>query len=141
MDQTTAFVAELIARGLLQIANIHGMHFATSSYAAHKALGDYYSDLEDLIDTIAESAIGNGFNPEEILGKSIAFSFDSPENAVSSIKEFNQFIDSFEDHLESLEENEEEGGEEGVDWCFMQNLLDELTTLNNQTIYKLTRFK
>jgi hypothetical protein len=46
---------QLIAELLQSTVEIHKAHFATKSYAQHKAFEDYYSSIEDLVDTLTET--------------------------------------------------------------------------------------
>jgi hypothetical protein len=56
---------ELIEK-LLGIANTaHQQHLATRSYAKHMALGDFYANLRDETDTLAEALIGMGNDVQE----------------------------------------------------------------------------
>ncbi|AYN55656.1 hypothetical protein [Dickeya phage Kamild] len=106
-----------INRGLLAIAHSHALHFVTTSYAKHKALGEFYGDLEDLLDTFTEAYIGAGgqyvpsfeniklYNPDPIAYvNSVALDIDGIYRQCDS-------------HL--------------------QNTLDEIKTLCYQTLYKL----
>lgn len=48
-----------VVRDLLQMQNqLRILHWQTKSYAAHKALGEAYEGLDDLIDTFVETALG-----------------------------------------------------------------------------------
>lgn len=100
----------------------HKLHLATKSYAQHKALNSFYEDILDLIDQIVETYQGEyelvklNFNSEN-------FS-DNPEkflnDLVNEIKKSRELFDG-DDHL--------------------QNMIDELTSLTYQTLYKIKNLK
>lgn len=106
-----------INRGLLAIAHSHALHFVTTSYAKHKALGEFYGDLEDLLDTFTEAYIGAGgvYLP----------SFDNTKlfnpDPIAYIKSITLDVDSIYRLCDS----------------HLQNTLDEIKTLCFQTLYKL----
>jgi len=45
---------QLIAELLQSTVEIHKAHFATKSYAQHKAFEDYYTDVVNLVDNLTE---------------------------------------------------------------------------------------
>ena len=55
MEKSMAlFLATLLHAG----TNTHFFHWATKSYAKHKTLGHFYSNIVDLTDTLAECYFG-----------------------------------------------------------------------------------
>lgn len=54
MENMALFLATLLHSG----TNTHFMHWATKSYAQHKALGHFYEKIIDLTDTLAETYFG-----------------------------------------------------------------------------------
>lgn len=106
-----------INRCLLAIAHSHALHFVTHSYAKHKALGDFYGELEDLLDTFTEAYIGSGGVYAPAFENTKLFNPD-PISYVTSVA---LDVDGIYDKCDP----------------FLQNTLDEIKTLCYQTIYKL----
>ena len=53
-------VQESVCGALCMALQTHIWHFQTKSYAAHKALGDYYEFLQEKADELAETFMGTG---------------------------------------------------------------------------------
>lgn len=98
----------------------HREHLNTSSYAQHVALGDFYTKVIDLADSFAETWMGlNGKIGEIPYEKPASGSIDDVlEHYVSSIE---QLRGSFNKVAET---------------CLL-NILDEISALYTQTLYKL----
>lgn len=139
METIDDWITEFVGRGLLMIASIHMQHFATRSYSAHVALGEYYEELEDFVDEVAESCMGCGWNPDSVTGTEIPFTFPSAQQAVANIQAFNEFLDEMMDFICEMEDNEQEGSAEAAEYEFLSNKLQEIALLNNQTLFKLIR--
>jgi len=107
---------------LNSITQAHIFHLQTNSYAAHKALGEYYAAVEDLTDKLIEAYQGSheivkGYSPAEY----------------SDIKDP---IVYFEALLKSVDSSSKLFTESD-----MLNIVDEVKTLIKQTIYKLENLK
>ena len=50
--------AEFLLTLLHAATNTHLLHWTTKSYAQHKALGEFYTGLPDLVDQVAEAMMG-----------------------------------------------------------------------------------
>ena len=102
----------------------HYAHLQTDSYAQHKALGSFYEDLLELVDTLVETHAGQ-------YGKS-TFSFSSvakkDENPVTYLESFAKMLGSARSFF-----NEND--------THLHNILDEITGLTYQTVYKLKYLK
>lgn len=106
-----------INRGLLAIAHTHALHFVTHSYSKHKALGEFYGDLEDLLDTFTEAYIGAGGVYTPGFENTKLFNPDPIQYIQSIVIDVDAIYRQCDSHL--------------------QNTLDEIKTLCYQTLYKL----
>ena len=99
------------------------LHWGTSSYAEHKALGKAYEGLDALIDTFVETYMGNH-------GKSLPpiKLYLRPYTLGSAMKLLYQSV-----HFFSLEMEKELAGSTDL-----SNIRDEMLGLINQTKYLLT---
>ena len=52
-------IGELIIKLLHARTNAHILHLGTTSFAKHKALNDFYDEIVDLVDTLAEAYQGD----------------------------------------------------------------------------------
>jgi hypothetical protein len=103
----------------------HIMHWQTTSYAAHVALGEFYQAIPDFVDAVVEAYQG--------------------KNNVILMK-FPIEMESYEDmtplnYLEYLNQELMEGRGMFGDDSEIQNLVDSIAELIDSTIYKLRRFK
>lgn len=105
--QAASFALELLSAAV----KAHQMHWATRSYAQHVALGDFYEELPELIDTVIESYQGKyGLVP------------GPKEDPVSFIQELSSYIAAERDFCDDSE---------------IQNDIDAIATLCDSTLYKL----
>jgi len=103
---------------LNSITQTHIFHLQTNSYAQHKALGDYYTAVEDLVDSLIEAYQGShgivkGYSPTEY----------------SDIKDPILYFENLLKTVESCSKLFPESD--------MLNIVDEVKTLIKQTLYKL----
>ena len=101
------------------------MHWQTTSYAAHIALGEFYSEMPDLVDAVVEAYQGKN---NVILAK------------------FPIEMESYEDmealaYMEYLSQELTEGRALFGEDPEIQNLVDAIADLIDSTLYKLRRFK
>jgi hypothetical protein len=99
---------------------MHLVHLQTTSYAAHKALNKYYDKLLDLTDGMIEAYFG-------CIGKRLnikipASDYITPE---SHLKQFKEYVKKHRNVL-------------GTERTDVQNIIDEVIALINQTLYLLT---
>lgn len=112
-------VDSFIGRCLMMVTYTHVAHFVTDSYAQHRALGDFYEALQDLIDKFAEVYIGTGGVYRPLLR--VDESFD----LFKSLRELTAEADYVKDGLDSS----------------LVNIIDEIKALTFQTLYKLEKLK
>lgn len=114
--------AEFCQTLLHAVTNVHILHWQTKSYAEHQALGTFYDELGDLVDSLAE----------KIMGKyDITFEFKNnyyvPANTGKA-------------ELEALKDYVAEERKEIPQDSEIQNEVDDIANLINQTLY-LLRFE
>jgi len=123
-DFKTNFIS-LMSRLLDSQRQTHIFHLQTKSFAEHKALQDYYDAIDGLVDGLVESAQGKyGI----LTGwKSVGTQeYQSSEQLISYLK-------SLADEVSKVFSI--------VKDTYIQNQLDEVTTLINSTLYKLRFLK
>jgi hypothetical protein len=110
--------AQLIQCLFHSATSTHILHLQTRSYAEHVALGDYYAQIVDIADAIAEAYQGkygiiDGYTNE----------YQSPVNPIETMIGVNDCITQ---HRAQLPQDSE-----------IQNLIDEAVALVDATLYKL----
>ena len=113
-NESAEFIAALLHSGTVA----HFMHLSTDSFAAHSALGDYYTEIIDLVDQYAEAFMGRY---EQI--KKWPEEFHNAKDPVEYLTSLKNFV---EDARKELPQDTE-----------LQNLVDEIADLINSTLYKL----
>jgi hypothetical protein len=98
--------------------NAHIQHLRTRSYAAHKALGEYYESVLDKADSLAEAYQGR-YGLIEF--PNLPFKMES--DSVMMLKGLRRYID--DNRMAMVQDSE------------LQNLLDEVIALIDSTLYKL----
>jgi hypothetical protein len=111
-------VAALIMQLFHARTNAHVLHLRTRSYAAHKALNEFYDEIVGLTDDLAESYQGRyGIQDYPELP------YKPESDAVMMLRSLRRYID--ENRMAMCDHSE------------LQNAIDEIVTLLNSTIYKL----
>lgn len=109
-----------IQESLFLVAKSHMWHLLSKSYAQHKALNEFYDELQDLIDELAEASIGvNG----ELSLCDRTFTYSDCAGCIEEIKHYKEYIDNVSQQMQ--------------DQNSLINVLDDINTLCDQTIYKL----
>lgn len=121
MEEIAKFIATLMASR----NQAHVFHLQTQSYAAHKALDDYYGGIVDLIDSYAEMAQGRyGIITGYAATSMTLFEDDNPIKYFTGLL---KFVDSIRNTLP-------QDGE-------LNNTVDEISGLISSTLYKLRFLK
>ena len=110
-----------ISRLLDAVTAIHKVHLMTNgpgSFAAHEALGDVYSDLEDGLDDLAESFMG-------CQETGLSFQGVDASNYSSEVRKVYEYIEMNRDMI---------GSE-----SHLQNLVDEILDKLAKSLFKLDR--
>ena len=98
----------------------HVEHLKTRSFAAHKALNEFYDEILDLADGFVESYQGKyGIIKIEIKPT-------QPDNFLTYLEEFAKYVESSREVFKD-------------EW--LKNQVDEISSLAYSTIYKLTYLK
>ena len=115
-------IEELVAKVFAARNAAHLEHWATSSFAQHMALGNFYDEVIEVIDKLVESYQGN---------------FSKIKRAPLK-DESGEIIDILEDQAIWIGEHRREIAR-GV--AALENIVDELTHVYLSTIYKLRNLK
>jgi hypothetical protein len=111
---------------LLHSATVtHIMHWQTESYAAHQALGEYYSEIPELIDAVIEAYQGK----TNIILRGFPVDMEAYEQMTPLA------------YMEYLNVKLASGRAMFGDISEIQNLVDAIADLIDSTMYKLRRFK
>ena len=118
MENCALFLATM----LHSATNTHFFHWTTGSYAQHQALGTYYDEIVDLVDTFAEAYMGK-------YGKFTSFPsvYHQPKDSIKYMESLQSFVKDARDDLPQDSE--------------LQNIIDEIADLINSTAYKLKFLK
>lgn len=113
-----AAIAEIVGITFMSRTYTHMAHLKTASFAKHKALNDFYDDIVDLADSLAESAQGL-YGKLDVPFVNMQGSVDKPiealESQLASIKRLCKVCDE----------------------PFIENIVQEIEALYRSTIYKL----
>lgn len=113
----------LFAATLLHSAtNTHFFHWSTDSYSKHKALGNYYDEIVDLVDDLVEAYMGCY---DQI--KSFPSTYHQPKDVVKYMESLKNFVDAARKDLPQETQ--------------LQNIIDEIAQLIDSTLYKLRFLK
>ena len=118
-------LSELVIDLLHSATVTHIMHWQTESYAQHIALGEFYSEIPELVDAVIEA-------------------YQGKNNVI--LAQFPPTMSNYEEmqplaYMEYLNEELTEGRSLFGDDPEIQNLVDAIADLIDTTIYKLRRFK
>jgi hypothetical protein len=115
--------AELVIKSFHARTNAHVLHLQTESYAAHKALERFYTEIVELADKFAETYQGSyGVIEEYPSGFKFA---DEPEDVVDELEDW-------------ITAHRAEIGDK--DDTHLQNIIDEIVALARSTRYQLRTF-
>ena len=112
------FILEL----LHGVTNTHILHLQSRSFSEHSALGDFYSGLEDLTDSLVEAYQGK----YGIIDNYEAF-YKLPAPALEYLIGLSEYVAN---SRKTLAQDSE-----------LQNIIDEIAALIDSTIYKLRFLK
>ena len=118
---------DFIALLLHSRTQTHSFHLGVNSYAAHKALQEYYESIVDTIDTISESYQGK-YGLMKFKSVTGLDTDNSVENVISYFEKLANYVSS-----------KRKG--DGLKDSFIQNEIDNIEVLIYKTIYKLKNLK
>lgn len=120
-ETLTELVMDLLHSGIIT----HIMHWQTESYAAHQALGEYYSEIPELVDAVVEAYQGK----TKVILRKFPLEMESYEEMTPLA------------YMEYLSQELTEGRALFGEDSEIQNLVDAIADLIDSTMYKLRRFK
>ena len=120
---------EFLALLFLSREIAHREHLATNSNSQHKALGRFYEDVVDLVDSLAEAYQGRYG-----IIKDIPIVAD-----VKGLKDSQTPAEKLELILDQIEKTRYDAANE--EETAMQNIIDEIVALFLSTLYKLKELK
>lgn len=113
----------MFAATLLHSAtNTHFFHWSTDSYSKHKALGNFYDEIVELVDDYVEAYMGCY---EQIT--KFPSVYHLPKEPVGYVESLKTFVD---DARKDLPQETQ-----------LQNIIDEIAQLIDSTLYKLKNLK
>lgn len=123
IEQKADPVMDFVMCSLGAVTDTHIMHWTTNSYAKHQALGDFYSGLEDLIDSWAEAFMGKA-------GVLTAFPTQCTVTNGDPLAYIKAYLVKVEAYRRAATFPQDTA---------LQNIVDEMVALAQTTIYKLER--
>lgn len=128
--------AELVARCFAARTTTHLAHLATTSYAQHMALGDFYDAIASSADEFAESYMG-------VFGKLSTSDFPpirlSQADSITQLSDLRTWIvQNREECCEAYDDKDGEKAEsDDVDCTELANLIDNILAVIDRALYKL----
>jgi len=119
-DSLTELVMDLLHSAIVT----HIMHWQTTSYAQHIALGEFYSAIPDLVDAVVDAYQGKN----NVILSNFPIKMESYEDMTPLL------------YMEYLNQELYESRGLFGDDTEIQNLVDEIADLIDSTLYKLRRF-
>ena len=118
MQDMATFALTLLHSG----TNAHLLHLQTDSFAKHMALGEYYDEIVDLTDALAEQYMGK-------YGKITEFpnTYHTAKDPIQYLQNLGKFV--------------EEARKDLPQDSWIQNEVDGIAELISQTTYKLVNLK
>jgi hypothetical protein len=117
-------VMDMVMCLLHSVTNAHILHFSTTSYSTHKALGNFYAEIGDLVDGFVEAFQGKyglltGYKSDYVVPTDPLTYMTYLKDEVAKLRREPQFPQDSE----------------------LQNEVDAIANLINSTIYKLRFLK
>lgn len=112
-------IGDLVLTLLHSATNTHILHWQSKSYAEHQALGTFYEELPELVDSLVESIQGR-------YDTTLDFPATYHSPADSGKRELQDLSDYFQEKRSVLPQDSE-----------IQNIADEIQALIDSTLYLL----
>ncbi len=126
MEQSNALVGQFISTLFASRTQAHVFHLQTPSFAAHKALNDYYDEIVGITDGIAESYQGK-YGIITGYGNIALQEYESCEAIIMFFETLCMYVEKSRQMLPQD--------------SYLQNQIDEVVALIKSTIYKLRFLK
>lgn len=124
----TSGLKEMVSKLFHSETQVHMFHLQTksqSSFAEHMALGGYYDEIGDKLDSLIESYQGK----YDIVKGYKSYPFDDYKNVEQLISYFKELVDMVTTNRKSIKES------------YLQNQIDGIEELIYSTLYKLRNLK
>jgi hypothetical protein len=125
MEHNT-LMGQFVSTLLASRTQAHIFHLQTPSFAAHKALNDYYDEIVDIIDGIVESYQGK-YGIVKGYGNVALQEYQSCEGIIAYFTTLCMYVEKSRQML--------------CQDSYIQNQIDEVVALINSTIYKFRFLK
>ena len=109
---------------LHSVTNSHILHLSTNSYAAHQALGNFYEEIGDLVDSFVEA-----FQGKYGLLTDYKSDYAVPSNPIDYMNYLKAEVEKLRREPKFPQDSE------------LQNEVDNIANLINSTLYKLRFLK
>jgi hypothetical protein len=126
MENNNPIVGQFISTLFASRTQAHVFHLQTDSFAAHKALNDYYDEIVGITDGIVESYQGK-YGIISGYGNIALQEFQNCEGVISYFETLCMYVEKSRQVLPQD--------------TYIQNQIDEVVALINSTIYKLRFLK
>jgi hypothetical protein len=126
MEQNNSIVGQFISTLFSSRTQAHVFHLQTDSFAAHKALNDYYDEIVGITDGIVESYQGK-YGIISGYGNIALQEFQNCEGVILYFETLCMYVEKSRQMLPQD--------------TYIQNQIDEVVALINSTIYKLRFLK
>jgi hypothetical protein len=126
MEQSNAIIGQFISTLFASRTQAHVFHLQTPSFAAHKALNDYYDEIVGITDGIAESYQGK-YGIITGYGNIALQEYESCEAIIMFFETLCMYVEKSRQMLPQD--------------SYLQNQIDEVVALIKSTIYKLRFLK
>jgi hypothetical protein len=118
-------LGEFILTLLHASTNTHILHLRSKSFSEHSALGEFYQALPDLVDAVVEATQGRY---GQIIDYPVQY-YAPAANGLEELEMLKDYVDE-ERHKEGIPQDSE-----------IQNLIDEIASQIDSTLYKLRFLK
>jgi hypothetical protein len=117
-------VMDMVMCLLHSVTNAHILHFSATSYSAHQALGNFYAEIGDLVDSFVEA-----FQGKYGLLTDYKAEYALPTNPIDYMNYLKAEVEKLRREPQFPQDSE------------LQNEVDNIANLINSTIYKLRFLK
>lgn len=124
VEAQNSSVPQFVMCMLHSVTNAHILHLQSRSFSEHSALGSFYSEVGDLIDSFVESYQGK----YGVISNYLA-TYSLPVGAIA-------YLEYLKNETELLRKKSDFPADSEL-----QNIVDEIATLINSTLYKLRFLK
>jgi len=118
-------MGEFILTLLHASTNAHILHLRSRSFSEHMALGEFYQALPDLVDAVVEATQGRY---GQLVDYPVSY-YPPTQTGLEELTHLKDYVDQTR-HTEDIPQDSE-----------IQNLIDEIASQIDSTLYKLTFLK